>query len=166
MIDVNNINWNAVSAIGSWFGGIATFLAVCVALWDTRLKTKKSLILTLNQGIYFDGFGNNAETINFTFMNNGNRDIEIQEFGVALRDGSALTILSNAFIGNSSKLPILLEPDLTAEYYILRTAFAGSIKKAVSTGTLKDNDNIVIFVRDNFSKRYYQKTTFKVRYLL
>lgn len=166
MIDFNNINWDAVSAIGSWFGGIATFLAVCVALWDTRLKTKKSLNLVLSQGFYFDGFGNDADTINFTFMNNGNRDIEIQEFGIVLIDGSVLTILSNAFIINSSKLPILLEPDLTAEYYILRTAFANSIKKAVSAGKLKVNDNIVMFVRDNFSKRYYQKTKFKVKHFL
>ena len=36
-------NWEAVSAIGSICGSMATFLAVVVALWQSSLKSKSVL---------------------------------------------------------------------------------------------------------------------------
>lgn len=37
------INWEAVNAIGSILGSLATFAAVVVALWQTSLKSKKNI---------------------------------------------------------------------------------------------------------------------------
>lgn len=47
------INWDAVAAIGQCLGALATFLAVVVALRQTKPKVKvKNMVGTMVQGLF------------------------------------------------------------------------------------------------------------------
>jgi len=48
---MDELFWNKVSAIGTCLGVLATFIAVVVALYQTRLTNKKKLKLKFNDPV-------------------------------------------------------------------------------------------------------------------
>lgn len=156
-------NWEAISAIGSWFGGMATFLAVVVALWQTKLASKKSLKLSFNRSFTFNGFGETMDCISISIMNTGNRNITIEEFGFKMDNDSSLVVMENSIIQNGAKLPTVLEPDSAIDFHVPLVSFVNSFINAIKQGILDENGKIKIYVRDSFSKRYYHKTKFYVK---
>lgn len=159
-------NWEAISAIGSWFGGMATFLAVVVALWQTKLSNKKSLKLAFNRTFLFDGLGGTTDGIFLTIMNTGNRTVTIEEWGFTLNDGSALAVMDNGLISIGAKLPVTIEQDSSVQFYMPLINLANAFINAIHQSKITENDKIQVYARDSFSKRYNLKTKAVVKHYL
>lgn len=158
----SNINWEAIGAIGTCLGAIATFWAVVVALWQTRLTRVKKLNLSFNRNILLYDSGT-IDGVSISVQNTGNRNITIQEIGFVLKDASCLTIINNGLVQQAATLPITLEPDSSADFIVILDKLSNSLKKAIQQEKIEENDKLKIFVRDNFNKRYYKKTNEKVK---
>lgn len=90
-----NLFWTAFGAIGGTVGAIATFTAVVVALWQTRISYKKKLQLSFTDDITVVS-ENGSDIYRFvgvSVTNVGNRDVVIQSWGFLCHDKSKMLIV-------------------------------------------------------------------------
>jgi hypothetical protein len=92
-----NLFWTAFGAIGGTLGAIATFVAVIVALWQTKFSYKKKLQLSFSDNITIVPENGNKfyHYVGVTITNIGNRDVVIQNWGFELDDGSQMLIVTD-----------------------------------------------------------------------
>ena len=75
------MDWNIFSAIFQAFGAIATFLAVLVALWQTKYANRKRLKLSFTEVSQIIGMkSGTVELATLTVSNIGNRAVTVQNW--------------------------------------------------------------------------------------
>ena len=161
-------NWEAVSAIGSICGSIATFLAVVVALWQTSLKSKSVLKLNFSpcaRGIGYTGTGKDVY-IHLAVSNFGQPKVKVVSWGIMLNDGSKLAFMSSCMGNIGNDLPIELSTGETADLFFLKKALTNYIIEACNNKLLFSNSRLYFFVNDGAGKSHYYKTKVKIKTFL
>lgn len=158
-----NLFWTALGAIGGTLGAIATFVAVVVALWQTKLNYKKKLQLSFTDNITVmpESGAVSYRYVGVTITNVGNRDTVIQKWGFELDDGSQMLIVPDISpIGKilQVKLPYRLQIEEGITLYYEKTLFRNSILDCIEKGKLKENKKIRFFVSDSTAKKHYVLT--------
>ncbi len=159
--DASMINWEAVGAIGSWACGIATFLAVIVSLWQTKLSKQVSLKLDFSYNFLYDQLGNRYNTGALRVMNVGGCQITVEEWGFVLNDNSHLTVIPNQ-IAVGAKLPITVTPNSSAQLLVPMQKLKDALEPVIKKNLISVNDKLNVYVRDDFSRYYNLKTKAKV----
>ena len=103
-------------------GAIATFLAVCVALWQTKYTNKKRLKITFVEKMCYMptvpigsmGYMPKTEYAGLDISNTGNRKIIVQSFGLELANGSKAVIAPETTPLGTQKWPIELDIEESA----------------------------------------------------
>lgn len=154
-----NLFWTAFGAIGGTVGAIATFTAVLVALWQTKIAYKKKLQLSFSDNV--SAVTNNDDcTVSFvgiTVTNIGNRNIIIQDWGFLCLDKSRFLILPDASpIGRQLQvqLPHKLNVEEGISLYYNKELFRKAIKSCIEKRTLNPNKRLKFYVNDSTGKRY------------
>ena len=162
------INWEAVNAIGSIFGSLATFAAVIVALWQTSLKSKKILKFSFSPnvvGIGNTGTGNDAY-IHLAVTNNGQHRIKINSWGILLNGDQKLALMSTCMGIFGDDLPFEIEPDQTADLFFIKNILLKRLKNCVDEGSLNKNSKLYFYVTDKTNKKYIFNTKYKINSLI
>lgn len=155
--------WTAFGAIGATAGAIATFAAVVVALWQTKLSYKKKLKLSFTDDIAVvpDQGSTVYRFIGVAATNIGNRDVVIQSWGFICHNKSKYIIVPDISpIGRilQTKLPKKLQIEEGISLYYDKKLFHRLLEENVKTGALKRNKKIRFYVTDSTSKTYYTLT--------
>ena len=158
-----NLFWTALGAIGGTLGAIATFVAVVVALWQTKLNYKKKIQLSFTDNITVmsESGGASYRYIGVTITNIGNRDIVIQNWGFELDDGSQMLIVPDTSpIGRmlQVKLPHRLQIEEGITLYYEKNLFRNAILDGIEKGKMKENKKIRFYVSDSTAKKHYVLT--------
>lgn len=148
-----DINWDAVGAVGQWFGAIATFAAVLVAIHSARkvsvirIKTK----VHVTRRVDFDEF-----TINLQSTNVGIRDANISSMGFQLPNKKALVFYKEL----SRILPKQLKQSDSIDSFIRCSEFSKALKQEGFTGKVKLNAYCTdTYGNNHYSKRFVFDTT-------
>ncbi len=159
-----NVNWIAISAIGSVCGSLATFSAVLVALWQTRLKTERKLLLKFSPTVY--GVGDvgvgDVPYISLAVSNIGNRKVKVVSWGYLLDDGGSTYFSSSnmGYIGNN--LPIELLPDDTANLFFVKDSLILSLSQNCQNEKQNEKSKLKMYITDDTGKRYVYNTKMKI----
>ena len=165
-IDWTTINWTAISAIGTCLGSFATFCAVIVALWQTKWESRKVIKLDFNYHFLMDITGQmpRQNMVALKVINVCKRNIVIEEWGFKLRGGLSLTAMPN--ISNlGANLPATIEPDKSIQLLMSSQALVQELNRLSQEQNINENDKLVLYVRDNFSKYYILKSKATLRSL-
>ena len=166
-----NLFWTAFGAVGGTVGALATFTAVVVALWQTKISYKKKLKLSFTDDIAVvpDNGSNYYRYIGVTVTNIGNRDVVIQKWGFVCHDKSMMQIITDTSkIGRviQTSLPHKLHIEESINLYYDKTLFHTFLDENIKKGSLKLDKRIKFYVTDSTSKNYYVKTKKTVKELL
>lgn len=166
-----NLFWAAFGAIGGTLGALATFVAVIVALWQTKFSYKKKLQLSFSDNITIVPENGNKfyHYVGVTITNIGNRDVVIQNWGFELDDGSQMLIVPDTSpLGRvlQVKLPYRLQIEEGTTLYCEKTLFHNAISECIEKGKLKENEKIKFYVSDSTTKKHYGLTNKIARDLL
>ena len=166
--------WTAFGAIGGTLGAFATFIAVAVALWQTKYSYKKKLKVSFYDKAQILNISGTdiIELIALTTINIGNRDVIIDGWGLKLKDGNEARILSDLPMKNVSRyvqealktsLPHLLSVEHSVTFYYDKTLFLQLIPQYCKKGELTPNKPITFFVVDSTGRKYYVKSKKKAK---
>lgn len=162
------INWDAVSGIGSVCASIATFCAVIVSLWQTRLKTRKCLQFEFSPSVI--GIGDigvkDEPYISLSVTNICQRKIKIVSWGIILKYGHKACCCTSTMGCLGDNLPTLLEPDVTANLFTIRKSFYQTIQKYNSEKFLDKNSKLKMYVTDASGSIYVYTTKCKIKNFL
>lgn len=161
-------NWEAVSAIGSICGSIATFLAVVVALWQTSLKSKSVLKFNFSpcaRGIGYTGAGKDVY-IHLSVSNFGQPKVKIVSWGIILNDNYTLAFMSSCMGNIGNDLPIELLTGETADLFFSKKTLTNYLVEASNKKLLFPNSRLCFFVNDRAGKSHYYKTKVKIKTFL
>ncbi|DAA95964.1 TPA: hypothetical protein CPT80_07630 [Candidatus Gastranaerophilales bacterium HUM_9] len=161
-------NWEAVSAIGSICGSIATFLAVVVALWQTSLKSKSVLKFNFSpcaRGIGYTGAGKDVY-IHLSVSNFGQPKVKIVSWGIILNDNYTLAFMSSCMGNIGNDLPIELLTGETADLFFSKKTLTNYLVEASNNKLLFPNSRLCFFVNDRAGKSHYYKTKVKIKTFL
>lgn len=161
-------NWEAVSAIGSICGSIATFLAVVVALWQTSLKSKSILKFNFSpcaRGIGYTGAGKDVY-IHLSVSNFGQPKVKIVSWGIILNDNYTLAFMSSCMGNIGNDLPIELLTGETADLFFSKKTLTNYLVEASNKKLLFPNSRLCFFVNDRAGKSHYYKTKVKIKTFL
>lgn len=158
------VNWVAVSAIGGVCGSLATFSAVLVALWQTRLKTERKLLLKFSPTVHGIGDVGVGDTpyISLSISNVGNRKIKVVSWGYLLDDGGSTYFSSSnmGYIGDN--LPIELLPDDTANLFFIKNSLILSLAQNCQNEKQNERSKLRMYITDDTGKKYVHNTKIKV----
>ena len=153
----------AFGAIGGTVGAVATFTAVVVALWQTKISYKKKLQLSFTDDIAVvpeNGSGV-YRYIGVGVTNVGNRDVVIQNWGFICHDKSKMLIVPDTSrIGRmlQTQLPHKLQVEEGMTLYYDKTLFHLVLDEHIKKGSIKPKKRINFYVTDSTSKVYYTLT--------
>jgi hypothetical protein len=154
------MNWEAVSAIGTWVGGIATFAAVVVALITAR--ESKAIKLRVSVGIGYMPKGEDLipAHVVYSAYNNGYRPVRLTHIGVKLPN-QAQVILSMNHEGDrppyvEGRLPAYLMQSDGVNIVVPIEEFA----EALVNNGCKTESTIETFWIDIGNKYYYSELKF------
>lgn len=158
-----NLFWTAFGAIGGTLGALATFVAVIVALWQTKFSYKKKLQLSFTDDIIIVPENGNKfyHYVGVTITNIGNRDVVIQNWGFELYDGSQMLIVPDpSSLGRvlQVKLPHRLQIEEGTTLCYEKTLFHNALSDCIEKGNLKENKKIKFYVLDSTNKKHYVLT--------
>ncbi len=158
-----NLFWTAFGAIGGTLGALATFVAVIVALWQTKFSYKKKLLLSFtdNMNIVLGNGNKFYHCVGVTITNIGNRDVVIQNWGFELDDGSQMLIVPDTSpLGRvlQVKLPYRLKIEEGTTLCYEKTLFHNAISECIEKRKLKENEKIKFYVSDSTNKKHYVLT--------
>mgnify|MGYP007105380024 CR=1 FL=1 len=158
-----NLFWTALGAIGGTLGAIATFVAVVVALWQTKLNYKKKVQLSFTDNITVMSKSGNVSYhyVGVTVTNVGNRDVVIQNWGFELDDGSQILIVPDMSpIGRvlQMKLPHRLQIEEGITLYYEKALFCNVLSECIEKGKLRENKKIRFYVSDSTAKKHHVLT--------
>lgn len=158
-----NLFWNAFGAIGGTLGAVATFIAVIVALWQTKLNYKKKLKVSFSDKHSIVATNENKiiNYIGLTVTNIGNREVFIKNWGYYLNNNTINIILPDtSFIGKlfQVELPykLQIEESITLQYET--NLFCKSLDICIKDSKLQPNKKIKFFVTDSTGKQYFVYT--------
>lgn len=161
-------NWEAVSAIGSICGSIATFLAVVVALWQTSLRSKRILKFNFSpnaRGLSNIGIDKNVY-IHLSVSNFGQPKVKIVSWGILLNDGSTIAFMSSCMSNIGNELPVELLTGETADLFFAKKVLVDTLFEACNNRLLFPNSRLRFFINDKAGKSYYYKTKVKIKTFL
>lgn len=158
-----NLFWDAFGAIGGILGAIATFTAVIVALWQTKINYKKKLKLSFSDEITIINANDNTlvNYIGVTVTNIGNREVFIKNWGFCLNDNTINIILPDtSALGKffQVKLPYKLQLEESTTLQYETNLFCKSVEIYINNSKLKPNKKIKFFVIDSTGRRYFVYT--------
>ena len=158
-----NLFWTAFGAIGGTVGAVATFTAVVVALWQTKVSYKKKLQLSFTDDIAVvpESGSGIYRYVGVNVTNVGNRDIVIQSWGFICHDKLKIIIVPDTSrIGRmlQTKMPhrLLVEEGMTLYYD--KACFHNVLDEHIKKGSINPNKKINFYVTDSTSKTYYTLT--------
>lgn len=137
-------------------GIIATFSAVFVALWQTKIQFKKKLKIYVTEVIRLidkNGiFDNGVRMLEVRISNIGNRDVIITDWGIYCSKKYRFQIFNNS----DKNLPHALKLE---DNFCLRTPIIG-IKNALIENkvSIYKYKKVKIYVNDSTGKTYFKKT--------
>lgn len=158
------------SLIITALGTIATFLAVIVALWQTKYSNRKKLKLSISTvaqvtqdlaTLKIDG--NVFFLLSVSVVNIGNRKVVIKDWGFQFDKENALQIVSN-----NSKQPVIPCVVDTEESLFLQTDLL-SIRKALiqhKSHIGRTDKKLCVYVMDSTGKKYYIKSKDEISYYM
>ena len=157
--------WTAFGAIGGTLGAIATFIAVIVALWQTKFSESKKLKLSFsNSMVLFDPLSilPKQQFIQLSVTNTGNRNIIISKWGFMFhkKDMHAILGINQSITVQqlNQELPYMLEKENSLQLYWERDHFIASLKDGVDRHLLQKNRKLTFFICDSTGKIYIIKT--------
>lgn len=166
-----SIKWEMVEAIGTICGSIATFVAVVVALWQTKYANKKILKLEFREGSYFivSNSDNVAKKecscVELNVINIGNRKVIINRFGFQLRNKKeCLVLLDDSDV--PIKLPVEIDVENSKSFVVELSIMKEKLKECVDNNDLMIEDKLVWFVSDSTGKMYLCKTKHYIKDLI
>lgn len=158
-----NLFWTAFEAIGATIGALATVIAVCVALWQTKYSQKKKLklVFTDNSVVWDQRTGENEKFISLSVINIGNRKVIVDAWGIKFKNQEAIVVYmpddTNKFEAMLyKKMPIELEIEESVELVWSMTKFIKFLK--IYENEVEDNKPITFYVRDTTGVRHCTKT--------
>lgn len=160
---MENINWEAMSALGTWIGAIATFVAVMVALWQTKYANKKKARLSFVENMTLVptvpigkiGYIPKNQYVGINFANIGNRKIILNSFWIELPDGSRAIIHPESTPIGTLSWPVELDVEESAFLPWQKDKFLEFLNV---DSTLDRNKKIVFCVSDSIGVIYKCKT--------
>lgn len=155
-----NVNWEAVSAIGTWVGGIATFAAVVVALCTSRQATK--IKIKVSAGIGFvpqDGELVPAHMV-YSAYNNGLRPVHLTDIGVVLPNGQQVCLSMDAEGKRPAYVKDLLPAYLNQSDAVQIAVPIGEFVKALINNGCKTQTSLKTFWADASGKQYFTEMDF------
>lgn len=161
------IDWNIFSAIFQAFGSIATFLAVVVALWQTKYTNRKKLKLSFTEISQIFGMnGGVVELATLTVSNVGNRAITVQNWGFIINRKLRGIVFQNPNDEELSLvdtlLPKKLEPEETINLAMTADKLLHNLEMNIENGYFRREKKIKVFCTDSVGKVYTVKTPRKV----
>lgn len=155
--------WTMWSALATTGGAIATFGAVVVALWQSRLQNRKRLEVTLNIS---QSIPDGKHFLSVSVSNRGNREVTLNRFSWQYKDGSSAYIPYQLclFISNGKtisfpyKLP--LENSVTILCPIEQVRHA--LKNDINNNLITPYDKLKVFVIDSLGDIFYSKNKLDV----
>lgn len=162
------INWEAISAVGTILSAIATFAAVFVALFQTKIENLKRLKLSFsdNHAVMgcVSGTQKSGPYIHVSAANIGNRDITIQNWYIqAGKNSTYLVLKDNADLPFLTQLPAKIRPEESIGLAILRKDFLDILREDKRIGVFDMCKKIEIVLLDNTGKAYKIKSRRTVR---
>lgn len=158
-----NVFWTAFGAIGGTVGAVATFTAVVVALWQTKISYKKKLQLSFTDEIAVvpeNGSGV-YRYVGVSVTNVGNRDVVIQNWGFACHNKARTLIVPDTSpIGRriQTQLPHKLQIEEGMTLYYDKILFHQVLDEYIKKGAINPKKKINFYVTDSTSKVYYTMT--------
>jgi len=160
--DWSTVNWNAVAAISTSIGAIATFLAVIVALWQAKWVNRKKLKLSFGESFALtDGVNTTGEYTVLSVANIGNRKVRITEWGIYINKNRHLWV--NEFAADNRILPYDLDIEESITLSIRRQAFIEAIKTEYSKSKRQKLCRVKLYVNDNTGRTYYSYSTKRIK---
>lgn len=157
------INWNIFSAVFQAFGAIATFLAVIVALWQTKYLNRKRLRLSFTEvsQIIMTNSGT-VDLATLTVSNIGNRAVTVQSWGFIINrkvQGLVLQDPSNSMLKLvDTLLPKRVEPEESINLVIMADNLLHNLEINIESGNYRNNQKIKVFCTDSVGKKYIVRT--------
>lgn len=144
-------------------GALATFIAVIVALWQTKFSYRKKVQLSFTDNITIvpENGSKFYHYVGVTVTNIGNRDIVIQNWGFELVDGSQMLIVPDTSpLGRvlQVKLPHKLQIEESTTLCYEKLLFHNALAECIKEGKLIGNKKVKFYVSDSTSKKHYVLT--------
>ena len=162
---VNNKDlWDKIGIVATCFGAIATFLACCIALWQTKYNNKKKLKLKfyslaspVSDYVSFDQY-----LISINIVNIGKRKVEIQEWAYYVRKQRYIFMTNGFILNKDNQLPKKLDIEESFDLYFNLKNFLESIKSAYNLGKIHKSSKIKFGIKDSSGKVYSIKSKERV----
>lgn len=162
MCDNTTINWDAISAIGTVAGAIATVVAIAFALWQTYwLNRKKLKFIMLNHvkrvseiPDYYDDY------TCISIINTGKRSVVIKDWRMWINNKQLIFLSYGAVL--RPKLPYTLSIDEKIDLELLTENVVSTLNKAIDDGLITKKDNIVFHIEDGSGEIHSIKSSEKV----
>lgn len=156
---MDELFWNKVSAIGTCLGALATFIAVVVSLYQTKLTNKKKLKLKFNDPVTIvnPNTGEQLEDyIGITIINIGNREVIIDDWSILAGNKSKdrYKIMTEMQGLLSQKLPYKLKIEEKLNLYYEKKAFLRLVIDLVNNGNIRSYKKIKFQILDSTNKSY------------
>lgn len=153
----SNIDWAAVSAIGTCVGALATFCAVLVALFQPKWANRKKLNLYFGDNYHVAGYlGRESEPYIFLSATNvGNRKIIINSWGIKVSEAYHYIFTDDPNAELHANLPTTIEPEEEGCFFMLRKYLVDTLQKEKVKGTMKPNQKVKLFLVDSAGQNYY-----------
>lgn len=151
----------------AWYGfwtsacSIATFAAVCVALWQTKYSQRKRIRMEFSDQltILIPHIGGTTANKNFMAIkatNVGNRKVSIEYFGIAFNDGTFSYITKDDVPVEVKNLPVQLDLDEQYLFYLSKEHFVEGLIALQSK--LPRDKPIRFYAQDSAGKKYFCKS--------
>lgn len=155
--------WNKLSAIGTCLGALATFIAVVVALYQTKLTNKKKLKLKFNDSVTIVNPNTGQQLgdyIGITIINIGNREVIIDDWSILPYNKSKgrYKIMTEMQGLLSQKLPYKLKIEEKLDLYYEKKAYLRLVTDWVDKNNIKLDKKIKFQILDSTNKSYIIKS--------
>lgn len=159
----NSDFWSMWGALSTTASAIATFLAVFVALWQSKIAVKKRLKVELKQAFTLP---EKVNYIQLDISNHSNREIIVDSWTWEYRDKSTVVFSNNVcrFISMNDfvELPFILKPECNLKILCPKKQVSLCLREAVMNKTASLSDELKIYVSDTTGDKYYCKSRLKV----
>lgn len=155
--------WTMWSALATTAGSIATFGAVVVALWQSRLQNRKRLDVTLNIS---QSIPDGKHYLSVTVSNRGNREVTLNRFSWQYNDGGSAYIPYELclFISNGKAISFPYKLPLESSVIILCpiVQVRRALLNAINNNHITPYDKLKIFIIDSLGDIFYAKNKLDV----
>ena len=152
------MDWNKISAIGSFLGAIATSLACIIALWQTHCAYKKKI-----KAVFFDNTKlhhpqiplSESNYVSVSIINKGNRKVIITEWAYELKKNMKSPILVNLTQYLPTIFPKEIDIENKLDIYYEQKYFFKNIKDLVQKKDINLNRKVKFSITDMTGQKYY-----------